>query len=945
MDSGPHPTIDQLLLDALERPPAARDAFLAAECGDDAELRRRVEACLDAYDRAGALLTAPAGVELRKLLDSRLQAGPAQGDEHAVAAWNELLESIGSRKDFEDRYRSREEVARGGMGAIYRVFDENLRRVLAMKVILEEEKITASMAVTLARFLEEAQVTAQLDHPGIVPVHELGVDPAGKVFFTMKLVKGENLSVIFEKVKAGEDGWNLVRALNVLLRACEALAFAHARGVVHRDLKPANIMVGQYGETLVMDWGLARVLDKDDTRDLRLRALLDGRDAITTDRKARAGTTPDSPLVTMDGHVIGTPVYMAPEQAQGRLEEVGPRSDVYGMGAILYQLLTGQVPYVRPGSKESPHEILSRVLDGPPPPLHSLHPDVPAELSAICERAMARDPTRRYATMAELAQDLRAYLEHRVVAAYETGPLAELKKWVERNKGVAATAAGAAVILAAVLWWSFTGIQSERDRAESNEKAAMAERDRADARKAEFDQLKGVVVLQLALEQEGSLYPPWPERVTAMEAWLATDAAALLALKPTLRRTIGDLERRALPRSSAEDPVQLPEPSEQFLYDTLSDLAKRIATFEAGPLARVEERLAWARRIDELTRDHPKAPATWEDARESIAAADGVLASELYGEHPIDLVPQTGLVPIGMNPATGLWEFYHLRSAWDPGGNLDPSALPIPAHDADGGLEIGDGTGLVFVLIPGGTYRMGASKKDPDAPRYDPRADPDESPIHEVVLGPYLLSRYEMTQGQWLRLTGVNPSWWTARYPEVSGLDYPVENVDWETCVETLGRFGLVLPTEAQWEAACRGGTDTVWSCGNDPAALVDHANVRDATFARMFRGTDPLSCDSFDDGIGATAAAGSFRSNRYGLFDMHGNVYEWCRDGYHRYDLPARTGDGMRVGEGATNRVFRGGSCDNIAFYARSANRGRDEPGYRNFGVGCRPARPLPSR
>jgi serine/threonine protein kinase len=143
--------------------------------------------------------------------------------------------------------------------------DEDLRRHLAMKVMLDEQEGAASR---LSRFLEEAQVTGQLDHPGIVPVHELGIDARGRVFFTMKLVKGKTLEHVFEAVRHGDDGWSVTRALSVVLRVCEAMAFAHEKGVIHRDLKPANIMVGRFGETYVMDWGLARVLGKKDTKDI-----------------------------------------------------------------------------------------------------------------------------------------------------------------------------------------------------------------------------------------------------------------------------------------------------------------------------------------------------------------------------------------------------------------------------------------------------------------------------------------------------------------------------------------------------------------------------------------------------------------------------------------------------------------------------------------------------
>ncbi|HZL99380.1 MAG TPA: serine/threonine-protein kinase, partial [Planctomycetota bacterium] len=187
------------------------------------------------------------------LLDGRPQRG------EAAVPPSELLDALRERSGFGRRYRLDGTVGRGGMGAVHLAWDHNLRRHLAMKVVHAEPGSGAGQAL-LARFLEEALVTGQLDHPGIVPVHELGVDEKGDAYFTMKLVKGKSFQRILELVAAGEEGWTLTRAVGVLRRVCEAVAYAHSKGVVHRDIKPANVLVGRYGETYLMDWGLARVL-------------------------------------------------------------------------------------------------------------------------------------------------------------------------------------------------------------------------------------------------------------------------------------------------------------------------------------------------------------------------------------------------------------------------------------------------------------------------------------------------------------------------------------------------------------------------------------------------------------------------------------------------------------------------------------------------------------
>ncbi|HVS10327.1 MAG TPA: serine/threonine-protein kinase, partial [Planctomycetota bacterium] len=342
----------------------------------------------------------------------------------------------------------RGEVARCGMGMIYKVWDENLRRTLAMKVVLGADAAPGSAGTSqpdknrLNRFLEEAQITGQLDHPGIVPVHELGLDDEGRVYFTMRLVKGRDLKQVFELVRRGEEGWTLTRALHVMLKVCEAMAFAHEKGVVHRDLKPANVMVGRFGEVYVMDWGLAKVVGREDHRDLRPRADPQASlSEVRTDRRDQAGSEPDAQLYTMDGDIVGTPCYMSPEQARGEMDRFGPRADVYSAGAMLYHLLAARMPYVPPEGVIPPQAVLALLIHGPPQALAEAGPDLPPELVAICEKAMAREPEGRYETMLAMAEDLRAFLEGRVVRAYETGAAAEFKKWVRRNRAVAASLA------------------------------------------------------------------------------------------------------------------------------------------------------------------------------------------------------------------------------------------------------------------------------------------------------------------------------------------------------------------------------------------------------------------------------------------------------------------------------------------------------------------------
>lgn len=424
--------------------------------------------------------------------DSELSREP----QDSAAPSTGTLKRLSSHTSPTTRYRVDGEIARGGMGAILEVWDEDLRRRLAMKVALNSKSGSSAGPASdldplvLARFLEEAQVTGQLDHPGIVPVHELGLDSNGQLFFTMRLVHGRDLEEIFSLATSEREGWTTTRALGVLLKACEAMAYAHSKGVIHRDLKPANLMVGKFGEVYVMDWGLARVAGHQERHDLRVA----GPDELPVEldrREDTAGEASDA-LYTMDGDVLGTPAYMSPEQAQGELEFIDARSDVYSMGAMLYRLLTGAPPYMPDGKRKSPNALLNELLTGPPRAVEEFEGHAPDELVAICDKAMARDPKERYQGMLEFSEDLRAFLENRVVSAYETGVIAETRKWVRRNKPLAISMAAGVLALIGGLIASLVLKQMSDENAalaETRRVVADANADLAEKRRIEADKL------------------------------------------------------------------------------------------------------------------------------------------------------------------------------------------------------------------------------------------------------------------------------------------------------------------------------------------------------------------------------------------------------------------------------------------------------------------------
>ena len=382
-----------------------------------------------------------------------------------------LMTRRGGRGARMARYAIGPEFARGAMGRVVQAWDEELRREVALKI----HRGSGADVRMRRRFLEEAQIAAQLDHPGIVPIHELGLDEAGRPFFSMQLVRGRDLGAILALVREGKEDWSRTRVLHVLLRVCEAMAFAHSKGVVHRDLKPANIMVGRFGETYVMDWGLAHVAGagehSDDHGDVdTLRGQIEGEDDV-------------SPLLTHHGDVIGTPAYMAPEQATGTSAAADPAVDIYALGAILYHLLAGHMPYGESGTP-GVDALLQRVRSLPPPPLGY---EATPELRAICERAMAREPRDRYPDIAALGEDLRAFLEVRTVRAYATGRFADLRKWIARNRALTATflafllALTSGAIAVTAFWLR---AESDRERADAGALRLQTELDRSAFRSA-----------------------------------------------------------------------------------------------------------------------------------------------------------------------------------------------------------------------------------------------------------------------------------------------------------------------------------------------------------------------------------------------------------------------------------------------------------------------------
>ena len=310
-----------------------------------------------------------------------------------VAEWPDLGET---------KYRLLEELGRGGMGTVYLAEDIVLGRRVALKVL----GAGAAAPGSVDRLWNEARILARLEHPGIVPIHDAGTLPDGRVYYAMKRVDGKRLDELAPSLSRAER-------LRAFQRVCEAVAFAHARGVVHRDLKPENVMVGPFGEVLVMDWGVAKALGADES-----------------DVPPPPGPGSSAPEATAAGAVLGTLAYMAPEQAEGAADRIGAAADVYGLGAILYALLSGRAPF----EGERAEGRARGAARAEPEPLRRRDPTVAPALEAIVRRAMELDPDRRYGSAEELSADVSRYLDGERVLAHEEGLLDRARRVVVRYR-------------------------------------------------------------------------------------------------------------------------------------------------------------------------------------------------------------------------------------------------------------------------------------------------------------------------------------------------------------------------------------------------------------------------------------------------------------------------------------------------------------------------------
>ncbi|MCC6494041.1 MAG: protein kinase [Pirellulales bacterium] len=480
-------------------------AALSAETHDliQALVDKHIEQHDGRVERSLAALSSlePLRRQLQEIPDADVQASliraaqaPAVVDRHATVA---VPRSHAA--DEESRFQILRPHASGGLGKVSIARDRELNREVALKELHDRH---ADNADSRARFVQEAEITGGLEHPGVVPIYGLGQYADGRPFYAMRFIRGDSLAEAIDRFHreadpawaAAADVLQLRRLLSRFIDVCNAVEYAHSRGVLHRDLKPGNIMLGQYGETLVVDWGLAKPIGRGDSPGQGGGATALVSSEPTLRPQSGSGSAP-----TQMGSAIGTPAYMSPEQAAGRLDRLGPASDVYSLGATLYVLLAGQPPQ----QDDDLGIVLARVQRGEFQPPRAVKPVVPRALEAICLKAMALAPGERYVSARKLADDVEAWLADEPVTALPESIAVRAYRWVKRHRTLVTS--GAAMIVVALLALAAGNVQlrvaNQRER-QSKNAAVAAQHNEREARLAAQSAQKKAELAQAEAERQ-----------------------------------------------------------------------------------------------------------------------------------------------------------------------------------------------------------------------------------------------------------------------------------------------------------------------------------------------------------------------------------------------------------------------------------------------------------
>jgi serine/threonine protein kinase/formylglycine-generating enzyme required for sulfatase activity len=884
--------VREMFVEAMSLAPAERALYLARAADTDPSLAAEVIGMLAADADPSA---------------TRALRDVAQGAATASTAT--------SPPDQVGKYRILTTLGEGGMGTVYLAEQrEPVRRRVALKVI----KLGMDSKAVLARFDAERRALSLMDHSCIASVLDAGVSAQGQPYFVMEYVKGIPITDYCDQNRAG-----LQDRIVLFQKVCSGVQHAHMKGVMHRDLKPGNVLVALLdGRPLpkIIDFGLAKATD---------HHLI------------------EATLFTERGVLIGTPEYTSPEQAQLGSLDIDTRTDIYSLGVLLYELLVGDLPFSRHVLRDGGLLAMQRVIREQDPPRPSTRITMLAALASPCAaarrlevrelqqrlrgdldwivmKAMEKDRTRRYDTAAELAADLERHLRFEPVLASPPSVAYRLRKFLRRYR--IQCIAAAAVLLAIV----GGGIGTTLGFAEAKEQTRIAKENEARAR--EQERLAGAradQIIELARDSEtreraysASLRQALLERDEERIASLLREEGALWPRRMEILQSFEDWLLRA-------DEVLARRSEHEAALAAAAPDSPQQRTF--GMILRAQPELRALRsvvqqRLEEACSVHKTslADAGWTPCLEALRA-DARFAG-------IDLSPQPGLVPLGRNADSGLFEFCLIESGSRPDWEGSFLSGRIGSYEEQ--------HGLVFVLLPRATFWLGTQHQPEHLAEYP--ISTFELEGCEATVSPFLVSKYELTQGQWLRMTGKNPSLYyagTGNILPVITLLHPVEQISQIECNAILPKFGMRLPTEMEWEYACKGGTTTVWFTGDDPWSLDGFANVGDASRLAAgfdFMPTGAFAAAWFSDGYAHHAPVGTFKANPFGLHDILGNVEEWTSTPWGRY----RNHVPESIFALSRRVVARGGSAASPPWYARSCDRSRHAEGESLGGLGgVRPA------
>jgi serine/threonine protein kinase/formylglycine-generating enzyme required for sulfatase activity len=799
------------------------------------------------------------------------------------------------------RYRLVKKLGAGGMGTVFLAEDSTLGRRVAVKV---PHVSSDDSPVILDRFLREARAAASVDHPFLCPVHDVG-EANGYPFLVMPFIEGTPLSRRIDP----DNPWPALQAVTLVRQLAIGLQVMHERGIVHRDLKPANVMLRASGEPVIMDFGLAKSL------------------------------TGQSRQLTNTGAPLGTPAFMAPEQVLGQLSLIGPATDVYALGVILYELLTGRVPF------EGPLAIVyGQVLHAPPQPPSVHRPDLDPALDALCLKAMAKKPEERYPSMKEfihalepIAPSLPPTLQTTVPGTAPSVAKPVAKETESFQLAPTAVPPPPEIPVAAVVPPPPVANILMPPEAAVVESLIVAEEE-------EFAEVE--VEDTVAPAAPPTPLPPGPARPTVPRPLSS----------PTLPRVQPEGERQECPGCGKV--VTVPAQSRRRLRCPHCRTLLRAAS----PRPEAERPGRWRLRLSLFVLGGVAivgwmllfpAPSLQPEAVADMKLERGqrktipVKVKRTRCKGPVELrlegLPAGLRAANGVIPAGGDQGTVELWAERDAAAEMKTARLVASAEvqgETTIRLTVGDALksewtnsiGMKLMLVPAGRFTMGS-------PATEEGRGKDEEPHEVEITQPFYMGACEVTQKEYAQVMRVDqPSHFKSA---ANAGQLPVEQINWFDAVKFCEKLsalekerkehqGYRLPTEAQWEYACRGGNGSQpFGLGPGDRLGFEHAN---------FDWQHPWNSAPRKEGSRSPSRAGSYPANVFGLFDMHGNVWEWCSDWYERSLAEAEEVSKDPKGpDKGRERVLRGGSWGYDGKSCRAARRYPSNPTTKRNDIGFR--------